>query len=113
QARLSPSPPPSPSLSPEAKEAADEWNRRKAEATRELEAAQRDLQDKRQSFTDEHPDVKRSKGRVEAALRVLDEVQLKGMRDVARMQGRTPPVLQPLTAEDRQRLQDELQKIQT
>lgn len=112
QARLNPSPPPVPSVAPEYKEAAEEWSRRKAEATRELEAAQRDLNDKRQSFTDEHPDVKRAKARAEGALRNLDEVQLKGMREMARLQGKTPPPLQPLTPEEKDKLRADLSRIQ-
>jgi uncharacterized protein involved in exopolysaccharide biosynthesis len=112
QARLLPQPPPAPTTSPEAKEMAEEWGRRKAEAQRALEAAQRDLADKRQTFTDEHPDVKQAKGRVDAAMRLLDEVQLNSMRELARLQGRTAPPLPPPTIDERQRLQEDLVRIQ-
>jgi hypothetical protein len=111
EARLNPGPPPAPSLPPEAKELADEWSRKKAEATRELEAAQKDLADKKQSLMDEHPDLKRAKGRVEAAMRRLDDVQLTSMRELARLQGRPQPALQPLSAEERQKLEEERRRL--
>ncbi|MDW8283310.1 MAG: hypothetical protein RMK29_16480 [Myxococcales bacterium] len=112
QARLNPQPPAPQALSPEAREVMEEWNRKKAEAMRELEAAQRDLREKRQVFTDQHPDVKRAQGRYEAALRALDEVQLQSMRELARVKGQAPVAVQPLTAEERLRLQQDLQRIQ-
>ncbi len=113
QARLQPvSMPVPPSASPEAKEVAEEWSRRKAEAQRALEAAQRDLADKRQTFTDEHPDVKQAKGRLDSAMRLLDEVQLNSMRDMARLQGRTAPSLPPPTIDEKQRLQADLVRVQ-
>jgi uncharacterized protein involved in exopolysaccharide biosynthesis len=112
RARLNPTAPPAQSLSPEAKEALEMWNRRKAEANRELEAAQRDLQDKAQTYTDEHPDMKRAKGRVQAAVKLLDDVQLQSMREIARLQGRSEAQIKPLTAEERDRLQGELVKVQ-
>lgn len=112
RARLNPTPPPPQSLSPEAKEALEMWNRRKAEANRELEAAQRDLQDKAQTYTDEHPDMKRAKGRVQAAVKLLDDVQLQSMREIARLQGRSEAQVKPLTQEERDRLQAELVKVQ-
>lgn len=98
-------------VTPEVKAAVDEWKRREADAQREVDAAERDAQNARQSFTEEHPDVKRAKGRLETAARGLLRVKQEAATALQRLQPSAAPPPKPLSDAERRALEDEMGKL--
>ena len=78
-----------------------------AEARRELVSAQRDLETARGRFTDRHPDVTKAQGLVAAAEQRLREAQAAVPKDP----DADKVAVAPTTAEDRQRLERQLDQL--
>jgi hypothetical protein len=76
-----------------------------ADAQRELQSAQRDLDDALSKYTDQHPTVKKEKERVETARQKFTHAQAN-----------VPPdqeiIIAPATAEDREKLKQQLVQIE-
>jgi uncharacterized protein involved in exopolysaccharide biosynthesis len=76
-----------------------------AEANREVTAANRELQDALAKFTDKHPSAIKAQERVDAATQRLRQAKAAVPPDVE-------AVMRPATAEDRVKLQKELQQLE-